>query len=39
MWGHLKQHEIANLCVKEAWQLSLHATAALRQDLPAQKPA
>lgn len=31
MWGHLKQHEIANLCVKEAWQLSMHATAALRR--------
>ena len=31
LWAHLKEHEIANLCVKEAWQLSLHATAALRR--------
>ncbi len=31
LWAHLKEHEIANLCVREAWQLSLHATAALRR--------
>ncbi len=31
MWGHLKQHEIANRCAKEGWPLSLHASAALRR--------
>ena len=31
MWAHLKQHEIGNLIVREAWQLSLQATAALRR--------
>lgn len=31
IWAHLKQHEIGNLLVKEAWQLSHHATAALRK--------
>ena len=30
LWAHLKQHEIGNLIVREAWQLSLHARAALR---------
>lgn len=31
MWGHLKTHEIANLLVTQAWELSLEATAALRR--------
>lgn len=31
MWGHLKTHEIANLVVTKAWELSLEATAALRR--------
>ena len=31
MWGHLKNHEIANLIVTQAWELSLEATAALRR--------
>lgn len=31
IWAHLKQHEIGNLLVREAWQLSHHATAALRK--------
>lgn len=31
MWGHLKTHEIANLIVTHAWELSLEATAALRR--------
>ena len=31
MWAHLKQHEIGNLIVREAWQLSMQATAALRR--------
>ncbi len=31
MWGHLKTHEIANLIVREAWQLSFEASAALRR--------
>lgn len=31
MWAHLKQHEIGNLIVREAWQLSLQATSALRR--------
>ena len=31
MWGHLKNHEIANLLVSKAWELSLEATAALRR--------
>jgi len=31
MWGHLKTHEIANLVVKQAWELSFEATAALRR--------
>ena len=31
MWGHLKSHEIANLIVTQAWELSFEATAALRR--------
>jgi transposase len=31
MWGHLKNHEIANLVANKAWELSLEATAALRR--------
>ena len=31
IWAHLKQHEIGNLLVREAWKLSHHATAALRR--------
>jgi transposase len=31
LWAHLKQHEIGNLIVREAWQLSLQATSALRR--------
>jgi transposase len=31
MWGHLKTHEIANLVVTKAWELSFEATAALRR--------
>ena len=31
MWAHLKQHEIGNLIVREALQLSMQATAALRR--------
>jgi transposase len=31
MWGHLKNHEIANLVASKAWELSLEATAALRR--------
>lgn len=31
MWGHLKTHEIANLIVTKAWELSHEATAALRR--------
>jgi len=31
MWGHLKQHEIANLVTAQAWELSFAATAALRR--------
>ena len=31
MWGHLKTHEIANLLVTQAWELSMEATAALRK--------
>jgi transposase len=31
MWGHLKIHEIANLLVTQAWELSFEATAALRR--------
>lgn len=31
MWGQLKTHEIANLLVTQAWELSFEATAALRR--------
>jgi transposase len=31
IWGHLKQHELANLCPRELWQLSAAARAALRR--------
>lgn len=31
IWAHLKEHEIGNLLVREAWQLSRQATAALRK--------
>ena len=31
MWGQLKSHEIANLIVTQAWELSFEATAALRR--------
>lgn len=31
LWGHLKEHEIGNLVVRQAWELSLYATAALRR--------
>ena len=31
MWGHLKEHEIANLIVTKASELSFEATAALRR--------
>jgi transposase len=31
IWGHLKQHEIANLCPKYLGELSLHAVRALKR--------
>ena len=31
LWAHLKEHEIANLLVEQGWELSLHATRALRR--------
>jgi len=31
IWGHLKQHELANFCAQHGWQLSLTATRALRR--------
>jgi transposase len=31
IWGHLKQHQIANLRPRELWQLSAAARAALRR--------
>lgn len=31
IWGHLKQHEIANLCPKDLGELSLHAIRALKR--------
>ena len=31
MWGHLKGHEIGNLLVTKAWELSFEASAALRR--------
>lgn len=31
IWGHLKQHELANYCARHGWELSLTATRALRR--------
>ena len=31
IWGHLKQHELANFCAQHGWELSLTATQALRR--------
>jgi transposase len=31
IWGHLKQHELANVCARHGWELSLRATRALRR--------
>jgi len=31
IWGYLKQHELANFCAQHGWELSLHATRALRR--------
>jgi transposase len=31
IWGHLKQHELANFCAKHGWELSLMASRALRR--------
>ncbi len=31
IWGHLKQHELANFCARHGWELSLTATRALRR--------
>jgi len=31
IWSHLKQHELANLCPRELWQLSAAARGALRR--------
>jgi transposase len=31
LWAHLKEHEIGNLIAKHAWELKMHATAALRR--------
>jgi len=31
IWGHLKQHELANFCARHGWELSLQATQALRR--------
>ena len=31
IWGHLKQHELANFCARHGWELSLRATRALRR--------
>src|SRR5207249_3848023 len=31
IWAHLKEHEVGNLIVRQAWELSFEATAALRR--------
>ena len=31
LWAHLKEHEICNLLARDGWELSLHATRALRR--------
>lgn len=31
LWGHLKEHELGNLLVRQLHELGLHATAALRR--------
>ena len=31
IWGHLKQHELANFCAKHGWELTLRATQSLRR--------
>lgn len=31
LWAHLKEHQIANLLIEKGWELSLHATRALRR--------
>ena len=31
IWGHLKQHELANFCAVNGWQLSLQATRSLQR--------
>lgn len=31
IWGHLKQHELANFCAHHGWELTLRATQALRR--------
>ena len=31
LWAHLKEHQIANLLANDGWELSLHATRALRR--------
>jgi transposase len=31
IWGHLKQHELANYCAQHGWELTLRATQALRR--------
>lgn len=31
LWGHLKQHQLANFCAKNGWELIFQATRALRR--------
>jgi transposase len=31
IWGHWKNHELPNFCPKNCWELSVHATRALRR--------